>query len=284
MHDPSPVATWLPIPGWEGYYEVSDHGQIRSITRTITLSDGRVRTFYGQLLSAATGEWGHQFVRLSHQLGDKMMSVHSAMMAAFVGPRPEGLVVCHTDGNAKNNVLPNLRYDTPRENTLDNVRNGSHHYAKRDECKWLHPFNELNTMPGVGESRNCRACWMAGKVVKNKRAGGLDDVFQAVSDVFFMRVMAGGVIGAMPADQRDQYVQVLTSIGKPPKKFTTIDEVREVIRLLPMGDSGEVIAKKVGISPKTVSQIKIGKHPLHRVSTLRKRPARAASATAQEAS
>jgi hypothetical protein len=286
MQNPSPLATWAAIPDWLDWYEASDTGLIRSVTRTLTLSDGRVRTFHSQVLSPGTGEYGHQNVTLYRQGEPTGARVHQLVMRTFVGPPPEGMVVCHNDGDATNNRLSNLRYDTPRENTFDNVRNGTHHYAKRDACKWEHPFNEPNTMPGVGESRNCRACWMAGKVVK-KGKGNVEAaaIFQAVSDVFYMRVMAGGEIEQMPPEQRERYIQLLTAIGKPPKRRTTVDDVAAVLKLLALGDNNEVIAEKVGISSKTVSQIKIGKHPLHRVSTLRKpRTRRTGPAGAQEAS
>lgn len=52
------------------------------------------------------------------------MRVHEAVMYTFVGNRPEGYEVCHTDGNKFNNRLENLRWGTKRENALDNTKNG----------------------------------------------------------------------------------------------------------------------------------------------------------------
>lgn len=278
MQNPSPLATWLPIPGWEGWYEASDTGLIRSVTRTLTLSDGRVRTFYGQVLTPGTvGEYGHLGVNLHRQTDHRTCSVHRLVMLTFVGPCPDGMVVCHNDGDAANNRLSNLRYDTPRENTFDNVRNGTHHYAKRDGCKWGHPFNELNTKPGVGESRNCRACWMAGKVVKNKRAGGKEDLFQAVSDAFYMRIMAGGEIEHLTTAQRDQYVAVMTWAGKPPKRTLTRAEVAAIFKLVTAGEYCKDVAAKFGISDATASKIKRGEHP-HQLAAMNASASRKTSA------
>lgn len=47
------------------------------------------------------------------------------MLAAFVGPCPEGLEVCHLDGDPLNNRLSNLRYDTRSANNLDKVGHGT---------------------------------------------------------------------------------------------------------------------------------------------------------------
>lgn len=200
MQNLSPVATWAAIPDWLDWYEASDTGLIRSVTRTLTLSDGRVRTFYSTVLSPGTAEYGHQNVTLYRQGNPTAARVHQLVMITFVGPPPEGMVVCHNDGNAKNNRLSNLRYDTPRENTFDNVRNGTHHYAKRSRCKWGHPYSAPNTCPSRGQARICRACWNAGKVVSYARKHGrqIPD-FQELSDACFQKIMAGYVASQISA-------------------------------------------------------------------------------------
>lgn len=56
-------------------------------------------------------------------------TMHSLVMEAFVGPRPEGMQVCHNDGNRENNRLSNLRYDTPSANAADRYLHGTMHQA-----------------------------------------------------------------------------------------------------------------------------------------------------------
>lgn len=41
----STLHKWLPVVGWEGYYEVSDQGQVRSVERVVTYRDGRSRRY-----------------------------------------------------------------------------------------------------------------------------------------------------------------------------------------------------------------------------------------------
>jgi hypothetical protein len=68
---------------------------------------------------------GRLQVGLYTTAGYKMLHVHTLVLLAFVGPRPDGMECCHNDGNPANNSLSNLRWDTPESNTADSVRHGS---------------------------------------------------------------------------------------------------------------------------------------------------------------
>ena len=50
--------------------------------------------------------------------------MHTLIALAFLGPRPNGLWVCHNDGVPTNNRAENLRYDTPTSNTADSIKHG----------------------------------------------------------------------------------------------------------------------------------------------------------------
>jgi DNA invertase Pin-like site-specific DNA recombinase len=53
--------------------------------------------------------------------------VHQLVALTFLGPRPAGADICHADGNPRNNAVRNLRYDTRRENIIDEFRQGKAH-------------------------------------------------------------------------------------------------------------------------------------------------------------
>ena len=59
-------------------------------------------------------------------------TVHSLMLEAFVCPRPNGMEACHNDGNKDNNFLFNLRWDTPKNNSMDRLIHGTQ--ARGSKC------------------------------------------------------------------------------------------------------------------------------------------------------
>ena len=139
---------WLPVVGWEGIYEVSDFGRVRSLYRK-----GRTR---GKVLKQVN-DGGYRNVTLSDLPRYSIAKVHQLVMEAFVGPRPEGLEVCHYDGDGSNNRLDNLRYDTRAANQQDRLRHGRHNMANKTHCPADHEYTPENTYMYRGE-RICRAC------------------------------------------------------------------------------------------------------------------------------
>ncbi len=57
-------------------------------------------------------------------LGSRRETVHRLVLAAFVGPCPQGMECCHDDGDPGNNCLANLSWGTPSKNTEDQIRHG----------------------------------------------------------------------------------------------------------------------------------------------------------------
>lgn len=122
---------WLPVLGYEGLYEVSDMGRVRSLDRVIfpkpsTLRPGHtIRFLKGRVLKFGFQKSGHRTVVLSRESIEITHWVHKLVMRAFVGPRPKGRQVCHRDGDGANNRLTNMYYGTPQQNYADSVRHGT---------------------------------------------------------------------------------------------------------------------------------------------------------------
>jgi hypothetical protein len=102
---------WLPIPGYEARYEVSNFGQVR-VSGIDAI--GRKRC-HGRILSPCLHR-GYTAVLLHLNSVKKNFLVHRLVMLAFVGPCPEGHNVNHKDGNKTNPRLENLEYVTRSEN------------------------------------------------------------------------------------------------------------------------------------------------------------------------
>lgn len=114
---------WKDIPGYEGQYQASTFGNVRSVDRYQKTKRG-IRHYKSHLLRP--GQFckaGHVSVVLGQKTNGK--PVHELVCLTFIGPRPKGMDICHKDGNPKNNHLDNLRYDTRTNNILDVYRQGS---------------------------------------------------------------------------------------------------------------------------------------------------------------
>lgn len=108
---------WRSLVGFEGRYEVSSLGKIRTLSRYRP-------EYYHSILSPWLTLRGYESVSLRLDGRRVSVSVHRAVMAAFVGPCPEGEQVAHNDGNRRNNRIDNLRYATPSSNIDDRRRHG----------------------------------------------------------------------------------------------------------------------------------------------------------------
>jgi hypothetical protein len=148
---------WRAVVGYEGLYEVSDQGRVRSLERKVPRGSSMMQV-RGKILSPAPDTSGHLHVGLSRLGHRTSVPVHKMVMMAFVGPRPEGKVTRHLDGDHRNNCLTNLVYGTHRENMIDIVRHGLHASAKKTHCKWGHPLSGDNLYVPPGDP-NRRACW-----------------------------------------------------------------------------------------------------------------------------
>lgn len=119
------VEQWLAVVGFEGLYEVSNMGRVRSVDRIITRSDGQLRKFKGGILKEFISSKGRLQVNLTKDKKVHRKTPHSLVALTFIGERPEGYHICHIDGDYTNNRLSNIRYDTVSQNAIDIYRHGS---------------------------------------------------------------------------------------------------------------------------------------------------------------
>jgi len=149
---------WLPVLGWEGLYEVSSLGRVRSLPREVASGKSSRAVRGGKVLkSANTG--GYRHVALHNVDRVKNSRVHVLVAEAFLGPRPEGMNACHTDGDSTNNVPENLYWGTQLQNIHDKVRHGTDRFAlKRGHCPQGHEYNETNTHLTAKGYPHCRVC------------------------------------------------------------------------------------------------------------------------------
>lgn len=154
---------WRPVVGYEGYYEVSDHGNVRSLDRVVP-KGGHTQTVNGRALSPSTKPSGHMRVSIiGADREHRTRMVHQLVLDAFVGTCPDGMEGCHNNGDPSDNRLKNLRWDTRSANRRDRVAHGVDQNSKKTHCKWGHEYTPENTfMRRTGGQlngrRDCRAC------------------------------------------------------------------------------------------------------------------------------
>ena len=181
--------SWIPVPGYEGLYEVSSHGRVRSVDRTVTRSDGQVHRYKGSILRTPLNQRGYQVVNLCIQSKCQTRTVHSLVAETFIGTRPESMEVCHNDGSKTNNRVDNLRYGTSSENMLDNVRHGTHYSAAKTHCPLGHELVAENIPPSSAKlgKRTCLACNRARRHVH--RRPELKSQLQALADSYYQSIL-----------------------------------------------------------------------------------------------
>lgn len=106
---------WKPIKGYEGLYEVSNLGRVRSLDRCVVYANGQVHIHRGKILRPGISN-GYMQVHLC-KCGDmKQPLVHRLVADAFI-PNPENLPqVNHKDENPSNNEVSNLEWCTSEYN------------------------------------------------------------------------------------------------------------------------------------------------------------------------
>ena len=117
---------WRDIPGWEGYYEASTTGRVRSKSRTIETSDGVKVRYRSRELKSTPDARGRLRVKLCKGNKGHTLFIHKVIAETFI-PNPDNLPV---------------------------VR---HLNAIKTHCPKGHEYSESNTQWGKGK-RNCKIC------------------------------------------------------------------------------------------------------------------------------
>ena len=115
------MENWKNVVDFEGIYEVSDFGNIRSAKTK-------------QLKKITIDAHGRPYLGLWKNNKQKIVRPHKLVLEAFVGKAPKGMECCHSDGNQQNNKLNNLRWDTAKNNHADKLKHGTSNTGER--CNW----------------------------------------------------------------------------------------------------------------------------------------------------
>ena len=166
------------------YYEVSNKGNIRSVTRIVKRSDGKTQTIKGKLLSKKSKRDGYIIVKLKQYVDQKPIKYISAELSrivasTFIDNKNNYPQVHHVDYNKENNSVQNLEWVTNKYNHNDmqkhyNIYKGSHSKniwdSKTKEYK--HPCKRCNKLIGI-KHQYCKDCI---KYIRNDNYGKLSKI------------------------------------------------------------------------------------------------------------
>ena len=153
----SDMEQFKPVPGYDGRFEVSLNGTVRTTPYTDKAGKHRKSRTIRPNPNRKTG---HLMVRLCYNGTVLTTSVHRLMLSAWVRPPLPGEEACHHNDIPDDNRLENLYWGTHTDNMRDAVRNKGNHNSKKTHCKHGHPLSgeNLYVPPGKPTWRMCKKC------------------------------------------------------------------------------------------------------------------------------
>lgn len=116
---------WIDAFGWEGFYEVSNIGRVRSRKRTGETQYG-TRCYGGGFVKPISHKTtGYLVVNLTAIGKRKQVLLHRLVLLSFIGPPGSGNEACHNNGNRHDPKLDNLRWDSRKNNNKDKIAHGT---------------------------------------------------------------------------------------------------------------------------------------------------------------
>jgi hypothetical protein len=111
------IEVWKDITGYEGYYQVSNMGRVKSLARKVArIGHGGFRSVREKILPAYFDNNGYQIVFLSKNGERRTLKMHRLVAFAFIPYNPATNEVNHIDGCKSNNKVTNLEWVTPSQN------------------------------------------------------------------------------------------------------------------------------------------------------------------------
>ena len=172
--------SWLPVKDYEGIYEVSNTGDLRSKDRKVKTWFG-VRTCGGKPVCGEVNRDGYRRVHMSEAKTGKKDRVylHRLVASAFIENPLNKPCINHKDGNKLNNSVDNLEWVTHQENVI-------HEYAT-GLCKG--PRGELCGTHKLTEKQvvTIRNCWTEGVLLQKELAKMFDVSRECISSIVHKR-------------------------------------------------------------------------------------------------
>lgn len=153
---------WKPVIGYESKYEVSSLGEVRSIPRTVTRSNGWPLPVSGRVLKQRKDRSGYLAVHLKDDSGHEMLvPIHRLVAKNFIDNPNNYPFVLHGPQGRFVNTVDNLSWGDPLKNMQDRFRDGTDNRSIKTHCAKDHEFTPENTRyyKGVRKCIKCAREW-----------------------------------------------------------------------------------------------------------------------------
>ena len=191
---------WKPVVGYESLYLISEDGRVRSL-----------RT--GKIMKPSTSALGYKRVILyAPGREPKTKALHSLVLEAFVGPRPDKGLCRHLNGHPGDNRKENLTWGTPSENMYDRVAHGRNHNQVKHACPrghLLQPPNIRNEK-AISGWRACKACHQA----RSDQYNGSVLSLEQSADLRYQMILKGLTFshGTRKGQEAELYKKLVTDV------------------------------------------------------------------------
>jgi hypothetical protein len=130
------IEIWKDIPGYEGLYQVSNLGRVKSLPKWTKTKGGALQLRKEKYLNSYISSTGYYRVHLSKDGISKQKTIHTIMSICFIPNTENKPCINHKNGIKTDNSIENLEWVTIRENTIHayengliNVSKGENHYT-----------------------------------------------------------------------------------------------------------------------------------------------------------
>lgn len=136
---------WKDVVGYEGLYQVSNLGRVKSVDRTI-LRSSTPQKVKGKIISQETQNTGYKIVNLWNKKNRKAFLVHRLVAEAFLNKQDGKDVIDHINGIRDDNRVVNLRWCTQKENSNYPIARHKYLSANKKRIENIRSFHKKNSL------------------------------------------------------------------------------------------------------------------------------------------